>query len=245
MAQSDRINTNEKILNNTDHLHNHHNTGHNKDFSLSESIVYISDRNITAYNNRNLTIVCYANLTDRIHSDKNQSLSFTTNARMVLTFLSKPRNKKPLHQMQSFLHCDDPNRTRCRSEFNLDVSCIEDQMDRRFLLQHRQYRIEAACQVDDIEICSSRWIRSNRYDCYDIGDLRVIKGPRLGEKCLFLAENITLECGINQECSERYGICLCRTTYIATNKRCIQLEQTDLELTEEGSLIGIGYHLEI
>nr|XP_046916638.1 uncharacterized protein LOC124497077 isoform X2 [Dermatophagoides farinae] len=201
-------------------------------------IVRIEEKNITAYNNRNLTIFCHANIEHSIRNNNNnnndgqslslESLNFTTNARMVLTFMTKPRDKKPLHQMQSFLHCHDPYRKHCYSEFNLDLSCLEDQMtDKHLIKQRKHYEVEAACQVDDVNICSSRWMRSRPFDCFDLANVFVINAPKLGEKCLYISENRTTECGVNQDCNTDFGICLCRKSYIASNKQCIRLEQGD------------------
>lgn len=154
-------------------------------------IVRIEEKNITAYNNRNLTIFCHANIEHSIRNNNNnnndgqslsslESLNFTTNARMVLTFMTKPRDKKPLHQMQSFLHCHDPYRKHCYSEFNLDLSCLEDQMtDKHLIKQRKHYEVEAACQVDDVNICSSRWMRSRPFDCFDLANVFVINGKNL------------------------------------------------------------------
>lgn len=162
-------------------------------------IVQISEKSITAYNNKNLTIICSVDLNNstyfmRYNNNNDNStstatgidnisqqnmdrvqLSFSTNARMVLTFMTRPRNKKPLHQFQSFLHCIDPNRTKCLSEFNFDISCIEDQMDNRYL-RYDSYWLEAACQVDDFEICGAQWSINYPTDCYDLADVNVING---------------------------------------------------------------------
>lgn len=133
-------------------------------------LIQISEKNITAYSNRNLTIVCYANLNKR----RDESLHFTPNARMVLTFLTVPRTKKPLHQMQSFLHCNDPNRTDCLAEFNLDISCVEDQLPKGYI--KKVYFLEVACQVDDLEVCSVEWVSRQSLDCYDLGQVKVVEG---------------------------------------------------------------------
>ncbi|OTF77435.1 hypothetical protein BLA29_007147 [Euroglyphus maynei] len=204
--------------------------------SLERKIVRIDEKNITAYNNRNLTIFCSANIENFYSNDNdNESLlNFTTDARMVLTFMNKPRDKKPLHQMQSFLHCHDPYRKQCYSVFNLDLSCLEDQMDKQLIQQRRQqqhYEVEAACQVDDVKICSARWMRSRPFDCFDLANVFVINAPKLGEKCLYISENRTVECGVNQDCNTDFGICLCRKSYIASNKQCVRLEQGDELLT--------------
>ena len=135
-------------------------------------IVRISEKNITAYNNRNLTIECNVDLSNRT----DEKPSFTINGRMVLTFMTVPRQLKPLHQMQSFLHCYDPARMKCRAEFNLDLSCLEDQMNRTYFYNLPSYIVEAACQVDDKVVCSSHWMARFPFDCYDLGQINVING---------------------------------------------------------------------
>ncbi|XP_075677552.1 uncharacterized protein LOC113792569 [Dermatophagoides pteronyssinus] len=196
--------------------------------AITTKIVRIEEKNITAYNNRNLTIFCHANIE---HLNDNLSSNFTTNARVVLTFMNKPRGLKPLHQMQSFLHCHDPYRKHCYGQFDLDLSCLEDQMDNNLIKQQQNYEVEAACQVDDVNICSARWMLSRPFDCFDMANVFVINAPKLSEKCLYISENRTAECGINQYCNTDYGICLCRKSYIASNKQCIPLEQGDELLT--------------
>lgn len=188
-------------------------------------IVRISEKNITAYNNRNLTIECNVDLSNR----SDEKPSFTINGRMVLTFMTVPRQLKPLHQMQSFLHCYDPARMKCRAEFNLDLSCLEDQMNRTYFYNLPSYIVEAACQVDDKVVCSSHWMARFPFDCYDLGQINVINAPRLGEKCLFLHDNSSLECGENQVCNIKYGICMCQRGYAAANQRCLKLND-EIEL---------------
>lgn len=146
----------------------------------SPRFIRISNKQIVAYNNRNLTIVCRGNLAEldpnKTYVERGQELSFTLNARMVLSFLSIPRDPKPLHQMQSFVHCVDPKRTVCYSEFNFDVSCIEDQMNYSYYYNVRNYTVEAVCQVDDVHICSHDWIVAQKSDCYDLGLVTVVNG---------------------------------------------------------------------
>lgn len=144
-----------------------HSSGHDV-----RGLVRISNNNITAVNNRNLTIQCHVDLQNR--SEENSF--FSTNGRMVLTFMTIPREMKPLHQIQSFLHCYDPNRTRCRAEFNFDLACLEDQMNQSYYYNQESYIVEAACQVDDAIVCSSQWMARFPFDCYDLGQIKVING---------------------------------------------------------------------
>ena len=137
-------------------------------------LVSISSKKITAFNNRNLTIECHVDVNNR--SFENEKPSFSLNGRMVLTFMTVPRELKPLHQIQSFLHCYDPNRTRCRAEFNFDLACLEDQMNQSYYYNHDSYIVEAACQVDDETVCSPKWTTRFPFDCYDLGQIKVING---------------------------------------------------------------------
>lgn len=137
-------------------------------------LVRISDRNITAFNNRNLTIVCSANLNHRAEMRGNRN--FSSNARMVLTFMLIPRTRKFLHQMQSFLHCKDPGRIDCYTEFNFDIGCLEDQMDQNYIRRANTYSVEVACQLDDTDLCSREWIALHPNDCYDLGRVTIING---------------------------------------------------------------------
>ena len=57
--------------------------------------------------------------------------------------------------------------------------------------------------------------------------------PKLGERCLLLAENKTLECGENQFCNENFGICFCMNGYIAFNGRCMVNEWISPASTSE------------
>lgn len=142
-------------------------------------LVQISNRNITAFNNRNLTIECHVDLRNRSSaaaSSHMEAPSFTTNGRIVLTFMTIPRQRMALHQMQSFLHCSDPDRTRCWAEFNMDPACLEDQMNYTYYHNQASYVVETACQVDDVNVCSSRWMAQFPLDCYDLGQINVING---------------------------------------------------------------------
>lgn len=141
--------------------------------------VEISHKNFTAYNNRNLTITCKVNLKDRrSNASKNEAkaISFSTNSRMVLTFMTVPRTRIPLDQTQSFLHCHDPQRTNCWAEFNQDLSCLEEKMNKTYFYGKKTYFVEAVCQVDDKYVCNGEWLTRYPLDCYDGGHINVTRG---------------------------------------------------------------------
>lgn len=145
----------------------------------SAGIVSFDKLNMTAYSNRNITVTCRAQLGQR---DDLRGHKFTTEARMIFSLFKVPRHQLPVHQEQSFLHCHDPNRQDCYSVFNLDLSCVEDHKEMaEYVLDgnraHRDYSLEAACQVDDNKICTYEWIsRHNQFDCFELTTLAVRTG---------------------------------------------------------------------
>lgn len=144
-----------------------------------KGLVVISHKNFTAHNNRNLTIICKVNLKSRRNeASKNEAkpISFSTSSRIVLTFMTVPRNRIPLDQTQSFLHCHDPQRTNCWAEFNLDLSCLEEKMSKSYYYNQKTYLVEAVCQVDDNYVCNTDWLKRYPHDCWDTGHINVVRG---------------------------------------------------------------------
>lgn len=199
----------------------------------SKGIVRISHKNFTALNNRNLTITCKVDL--KSHLNQSKSISFTTNSRMVLTFMTVPRLLIPLDQIQSFLHCHDPQRTSCWAEFNQDLSCLEDKMNFTYY-NKPTYLVEAVCQVDDRHVCNRDWLDRYPLDCWDSGYITVVQAPKLNHKCVDIYANKTQQCGENQYCDVRTSLCQClKGFYPDLDHQCISAKGEDayeLKMTE-------------